>query len=411
MDIHNGLLYWNSTFPEPVEIPSMEKDALYDVIVVGGGMSGSLTALALVEKGWKVALLDKRMPGSGSTMANTGLLQYSNDIMLHELIDQIDERDAVRFYELCFEAMGQLRGVASELPIDPDFIVRPSICYASEDSHVEKLQREYETLKKFGFPCDYWNEEQVTEKLGFSKPAALVTYEDAEVNPYKFVQGIVKHLIDKGVSIFPYTDVRDVHEENSLLHVKTSAGEFVTEKIVWTTGYETLPVGHRIGADINRSYAMVTNVINQGVKTSGNKDIWHEGTLIWETARPYLYIRQTAEGRILIGGLDEDKAEAPASEKVIAEHAEKLRIELKKLFPQIDTVVEFAYGATFGESIDNLPFIGKHPTKEGHYYLLGYGGNGTVYSMLGSKMIAELMENGFHPDADLVQLERKYGIK
>ena len=29
-------------------------------------------------------------------------------------------------------------------------------------------------------------------------------------------------------------------------------------------------------------------------------------TLIWETARPYIYMRTTVDNRIIIGGLDED---------------------------------------------------------------------------------------------------------
>ncbi|WP_342598749.1 hypothetical protein MHB48_14885 [Psychrobacillus sp. FSL H8-0483] len=47
--------------------------------------------------------------------------------------------------------------------------------------------------------------------------------------------------------------------------------------------------------------------------------------------------------------------------------------------------------ASFGESIDNLPFIVEHPTKANHYYLLGYGGNGTVNRMLGSHFLRDLI--------------------
>ena len=90
--------------------------------------------------------------GTGSTSANTGLLQYSNDIMLHELIEQIGEKDAVRFYQLCYDAMEDLEKVANSLSNESDFIRRPSICYASDEKDIEKIKMEYYYSEKVWLP-------------------------------------------------------------------------------------------------------------------------------------------------------------------------------------------------------------------------------------------------------------------
>lgn len=404
MNIHNGSLYWPTTtkaFEPKIAVHPLD---MYDVVIVGAGMSGSLTALALAEAGLQVALLDKRVMGSGSTSANTGLLQYSNDIMLHELIDQIGEKDAVRFYQLCYEAMDHLELVAKSLDEDPDFIRRPSLCFASEENDVEKLKAEYITLQKYNFPCDYLGRNEIASKFSFEKDGALLTLGDAEVNPLKFVQGVLRKAENLGVHLFPYTEVIDVLDVSDHLDIRTSGQNFFAKNIVYTTGYETTPVGKRVGADINRSYVMVSNVV---------KDLsdWHEQALIWETQRPYLYARTCKEGRIIVGGLDEDKPEAPQSDELIMKRAENLLKQIKELFPQYDLSIDYAYAASFGESIDNLPFIGQHPTKEKHYYLLGYGGNGTVYSMLGSHILRDLLTGQKNDDAEIVQLEKKYGVR
>ncbi|KAA0944203.1 FAD-binding oxidoreductase [Sporosarcina sp. ANT_H38] len=404
MHIHEGSLYWPGTMPIPPERKKVEIASHYDVIIVGGGMSGALSALALADKELSIAVLDKRQMATGSTMANTGLLQYSNDIMLHELIEQIGEKDAVRFYQLCLDAMDNLKKTAERLPLDPDFISRPSVYYASDDTDLKRIRKEYETLKRYGFPCDYWNEDEIRKYLPFSKPGAIVTYGDAEVNPYKFVNGILQVVESMGVHLFEFTDVNDVTEENGLLHISTSSGEFHADKVLFTTGYETLPVGKRIGADINRSYVIVTEPLDAS-------PIWHENALIWESKRPYLYMRTTEDNRIIVGGLDEDKPQAPLSNELIMKHGDNLKKQLQALFPELPIEIDYAYCATFGESLDNLPFIGEHPSKRNHYYLLGYGGNGTVYSMLGSTILADSMTGKANSDAHIVQLERSATAK
>lgn len=140
MELHNGLLFWPTTLlKEPHTNPPIKPH--YDAIIVGAGMSGILTAKALIEEGLTVAVLERNALGSGSTSANTGLLQYSNDIQLHELSDLIGEEDAVRFYKLCFEAVDQIEKIAQSLKDQADFIRRPSICFASEKKMFQSLKK------------------------------------------------------------------------------------------------------------------------------------------------------------------------------------------------------------------------------------------------------------------------------
>lgn len=404
MNLHNGTLYWPTTTPPFKPKGPYEKLELYDVVIVGAGMSGALTSLALVEAGLSVALVDKRDMGSGSTSANTGLLQYSNDIMLHELIEQIGEQEAVRFYKLCYEAVDNIEKIVTRLNIDSDFIRRSSICYASTEEDVEKIKKEYAALKKYEFPCDYLDPNEMANKFSFSKPGALLTHGDAEINPLKFVQGLLKKVEEKGAHLYPYVNVEEVVINNETLHIRTSEQSFHAKNIIFTTGYETVPVGHRIGADINRSYVFVSNPIDHFTD-------WYKQMMIWETKRPYLYIRTTVDNRMIVGGLDEDKPEAPYSQQVIQNRAENLLKQVKQLFPTYEIEIDYAYAATFGESIDNLPFIGEHPTKKKHYYLLGYGGNGTVYSMLGAKILRDLIIGKSNEDAEIVQLKRTCGVR
>lgn len=402
MELHNGSLFWPTTLDGEKAIKGREKkDDHYDVVIVGGGMSGALTAYTLAKEGLHIAVIDKREMAAGSSSANTGLLQYSNDIMLHELIEQIGEEKAVHFYKLCQKAVDQLKEVAETLPRQVDLIKRKSICYASTEDHVEKLKKEYEALTKHGFPAEYWSKDDVKKHLPFDKPAVLVTHGDAEVNPYRFIQGILEYLQEKGVHLFENTEAKDLEEQKDGILLHTSNGTFSANNLIFATGYDTNPINEKIGSDINRSYAIATKPIE-------DLSSWKDHAMIWETKRPYLYMRTTVDHRIIAGGLDEDKPEAPQSDEWIANRAERIKNELQKLFPDLPIHIDYAWGASFGESLDNLPFIGKHPQKDRQYYLLGYGGNGTVYSMLGSHILRDLIMDRPNEDAELLKLDREW---
>ncbi|MFC5602548.1 NAD(P)/FAD-dependent oxidoreductase [Sporosarcina koreensis] len=402
MELHKGSLYWPTTYQAPHRKKPAQKEDCYDAVIVGGGMSGALTALSLLDRGLQIAVLEKRRFAAGSTSANTGLLQYSNDIMLHELIEQIGRNDAVDFYRSCLQAMGQLKNIADRLAVNPYFICRESIYYASGEDDAERIKKEFQTLSTYGFPCAYWDRNDLLNNAGIDRPCAIVTFGDAEVNPYVFTNGIFDLAETKGAHLFEFTEMLDVTERGGQLAISSTEGELRTKNIIFTTGYETLPIGKRIGADINRSYVIVTEPLKES-------HAWYKDALIWETKRPYLYLRTTADNRIIVGGLDENSGEMEITDELISKRGNELRRKFNEVFPHLDIGIDYAYCATFGESIDNLPFIGEHPTRKNHFYLLGYGGNGTVYSMLGAEILADRLFGIEHPASHIVQLARKNG--
>lgn len=401
MKLHDGTLYWPTTLTTKFSVKSPKQvKKQYDAIVIGGGMSGCLMAYKLIKQGLTVAIIEKREFGQGSTAANTGLLQYSNDIMLSELIQQIGKKEAIRFYQLCYEALNDIEKIANELPEEVDFVRRPSIYYASDDKDVNKLRTEYETLYMNNLPCEFWDEATLSFYMPFKKPAAIVTFQDAEINPLKFITSLMNYLQDQGVNFFENTEVIKTSYENQLVHLQTTTHLFRAKDVVYTIGYEKNQNAKKEDTVFNRSYVMVTKPIQSDTH-------WHDKAMIWETKRPYLYLRTTAEGAIMIGGMDENISQAQVDETVLEKCAEKLLKQTKSLFPHLEIEVDCCYAATFAESKDQLPFIGAHPTKPHHYYLLGYGGNGTVYSALGSKIISDLIVGRENNDAHIVSPKRK----
>ncbi|MGD6794105.1 NAD(P)/FAD-dependent oxidoreductase [Metabacillus indicus] len=399
MKLHNGSLYWPKTISSTQKYPELRESITCDVLIVGGGMSGALCAHTLSAYNLKTVLVDKRIVGSGSSSANTGLLQFSNDKMLHEFIKEIGKDQAVRFYKMCLKAVDELEKTAKSLSKPVEFNRRKSLYYASDEKDVSKIKKEFKALSKHGFPVSFLEEDEIEERFGFKKPAALLTDGDAEVNPYKFAQTLLEDAHNRGVQIYENTAVEEGDREEDYVIMHTPHGTIRAKNVVYSTGYETIPFAKKLGADVNRTYAIATTPV-------ASLEKWEDKSLIWETKRPYFYMRTTVNGRIVAGGLDEDKMEAPSNEDIIRERGQRLLDKIKEHYPSYDMEVDSAWGASFGESDDGLPFIGQHPKKDNIYYCLGFGGNGTVYSMLGAEIIKDLILYQSHPDADIVRLDR-----
>jgi glycine/D-amino acid oxidase-like deaminating enzyme len=252
-----------------------------------------------------------------------------------------------------------------------------------------------------GFDADWWEEEKIALHFPFRKPGAIVTRGDAEINPYKFVQALAEDAARHGLRIHEKSPMLDVESvPGGGYRVVTDAGEIETEHVIYAVGYVPETAGGRwIKACLNRSYGMVTEPLP-------SLSDWHERWLIWETAHPYLYLRTTADNRIIIGGLDEKFRTPVLNLEESLVRAKKLLAELGKLFPDLRTQVKYHWCATFGESKDGLPWIGEDPDRPGQHYCLGYGGNGMIYSMLGAHLIRDNIIGERHPVADIVRPDR-----
>lgn len=407
LDLANGRTYWNTTF-EGYEYPVLEEDVECDVLIIGSGSSGAHCAYFLSETNLSVVLVDKRGICRGSTIANTGLLQYSNDKTLTSTIHSFGERAAVHHYQLCLDAIRTLKEqVVPSLGNCSEFAVRKSLYFASTESDAAILKEEYNTLNKYGFPAEYWTRERIEAHFGFSKPAAIVTGGDAEINPFKHAQSLVHYAYKKGVRVYAHTTInRKEHSGDvSLLH--TDQGRSIKAKyVVYATGYEAQEEVRDPNGVIMSSYALATNPV-------GEMEKWYGDMMIWETARPYIYARRTMDGRVVFGGLDEPTTRVEKRDSMLVHKRDELMDKLLQLFPELSGKVkaEYYWGAFFGETHDGLPTIGIYDEYPNSYFLRGYGGNGTVYSIILSQIIRDLIVKGGHEDLHLYLKERPQALE
>ena len=100
--------------------------------------------------------------------------------------------------------------------------------------------------------------------------------------------------------------------------------------------------------------------------------VWENRELIWEASDPYLYVRTTADGRVVVGGEDEDTDDEQHRDAILDAKIEVLQAKAKRLFPSLNVAADFRWAGTFGESANGLPTIGAVPGMPNCYAVMGY---------------------------------------
>ena len=129
--------------------------------------------------------------------------------------------------------------------------------------------------------------------------------------------------------------------------------------------------------------------------------------LIWESARPYLYMRGTPDGRLVVGGADVPFKDATARDALLPRQIGRIAASYRDLFGEDLPPVAHAWGGSFASTRDGLPYIGRAPGEHPClHFALCYGGNGITYSALAGGMLLAGIEGRKHPLDDVFGFAR-----
>ena len=372
--IRNGLL---------TNYPSLDGDLVCDVVVVGGGITGALVGYHLAAAGVATVLVDKREIGTGSTSGSTGLLQYEVDVPLRQLVRQIGPAKANRSYQLCLEAIGKINLLVNKLHIRCEFEKKPSLFLARKQTEISDVREEFALRKKNGIKLDFWDRSEIEKHFPFSRPAALFSRDGGQVDPHRLTHGLLAGASKQGLKIFDRTCILQFIPNRRGIQLITETGfKIKARRVVIAAGFESKTYLRSEAGKLKSTYALISEPVS-------NFRDWYRRSLIWESGSPYLYLRTTAENRIIVGGEDEDFVNPKLRDALIPGKTRTLVRKFKTLFPEIKLQVAYSWAGTFGETKDGLAYIGSNRSLPHAYFALGYGGNGITYSVIAAEIIRD----------------------
>lgn len=401
MDLKSGYPFWAVKNGLMHAFPKLDEDLHGDVVVIGGGITGALIADELGRHGHHVIVVERRDVGWGSSAASTALLQYEIDTHMVDLARRYGEDNAVMAYRACADAIKGIDAHANELG-DVDFDYQQSLYYASSDADVSSLQEEFELRRRHGFEADWLNREDLDATFAIDAPAAILTHLAARVDPYRLAYKLFMRLVERGGQVFDRTEIETVASDADGVTLCTTEGSILRcGQLVVAAGYESQRWLNQSVAVNRSSYAFITDPIAPDA-------LGHlASTMVWESARPYLYLRTTGDGRLIVGGDDDDEDIPSRRDLRVYDKANGLARKVQSLFPELSVLPTFSWGGTFAETEDGLPFFGPHAQYGPRvHFAMAYGGNGISYSMAGAGLLRALIEGRHHPLAELFSFDR-----
>ena len=387
-DLRGGRSPWFAAAGHPAR-REIAENLTCDALIVGAGITGSLVAERLTRQGLDVVIVDRELPGRGSTAASTSMLLWEIDRSLTELTEAYGFERAARAYRASLNAVTGLKSLALQLGIVCDMRDKDSLYLAAGDTARELIE-EHRLRQRAGLPGDFLDHAGLLEIFGMARAGAIISPGAADADPMQLARGLLGISVARGARLFDGEAVTFDSGGRAVGVAMADGREIEARSVILATGYTMPDIVHSTVQSVSSSWAIATAPQPQ--------NLWKDAALIWENATDYLYARTTRAGRIIIGGEDSEAVIAPdARDRLIPEKSRRLAQKLAALWPAANTGVEFRWSGTFDTTRDGLPLIGPVPGHKGVYAAYGYGGNGITFSFMAAELIGNLIAGATSP--------------
>jgi D-amino-acid dehydrogenase len=400
-----------------------------DVVVLGAGIVGLATALKIQEKGRSVALVDRHVPGEGTSFGNAGILErasiypYAFPRRWRDLVKYALNNTPEAYYHLsalpkiapfmfrywrASSPAGHAAAMRASLPLIERCVAEhePLVDAAGANEllrrngwlklfrSADKLEASIEEarqLQPFGLDVEILDDagiramephisEGVRGGIHFKDPVNIT-------DPGALSRAYL-HLFEQRGGAFLPGDAKSLEQANGHWTDKTETGVLTAADVVVALGpwadtvYE--PLGHRLPLAVKRGYHM-------HYRPAGNAVLNHT---VLDAENGYV-LAPMARGNRLTTGAEFADRDAPPTPVQIA----RTEPHARRLFPLDGQLDPKPWMGSRPCTPDMLPIIGPAPNHKGLWFAFGHAHHGLTLSAVTGRLLAEMI-TGEEPFTD-----------
>jgi len=368
---------WQHNMPDYISQTNQPSKDVYDVLIVGGGITGITTAFLLQKAGKKCILAEAKTIGFGTSGGTTAHLNTIMDTPYNILEKNFGEDNAQLVARAARHAIDLVIKNIKEYKIECGFTEQPGYIFSQDEKQTKLLEDILNSSERVG--CNVHHSDKIPVPIDFEK--AMVVERQAQFHPAKYFYALAKAFEDAGGTLIQGCRVSHV-KKNNALEIETTKGKINARQMVYATH---VPPGVNLlhfRCAPYRSYALAIKL----------RDKNYPDGLVYDLYEPYHYYRtQEVDGQkyLIAGGEDHKTAHEENTEACFT----KLESYLRKYFDIEE--ISFRWSSQYFEPTDGLPYIGHLPGHPDNIFVAtGFGGNGITYSQVAAMVLTDIIVKG-----------------
>ena len=339
---------------EKPEFPTLKKDIKTDVLIIGGGITGILTAYLLHEKGVPCVLAEKDVICSGTTGNTTAKITFQHGLIYHKILQSAGAAAAEMYLRANMAAFDRLVGLCGN--ISCDFERRDNYVYSMDDRG--KTEAEIRALEKIGYDAQFCEDIPVPLKIA----GAVRFANQAQMNPLKLLFAIAK-----GLDIYEHTFVREMVGTTAV----TDYCRIRAKKVIVATHF---PFVNKHGSYFLKLYQHRSYVI----ALENAQDV---GGMYVDENRTGLSFRNYGNYLILGGGAHRTGKKGG--------NWNELKSFARRNYPAAD--IKYKWAAQDCMSLDDIPYIGNYSRHTPDMYVAsGFNKWGMTGAMTAAMLLSDM---------------------
>ncbi len=347
-----------SVWTENIKIksfPKLEKDIKTDVLIIGGGMAGILTAYLLSKNNIDYVLTEKNRICCQTTQNTTAKITYQHGLIFNKLLKS-KGRDITQGYlnanMLAFDTLCKICG-----SIDCDFEIKDNFIYSTQGR--KELEDEICALNSIGFSALF----KENLPLPIKTSGAVCFTQQAQFHPLKFISSIVENL-----DIYENTFIKEMVGNTAV----TDNCKISAKKVIVTTHFPFINKHGLFSLKLYQNRSYVTALKNAAQLDGMYLDADEKGL----SFRNY-------KNLLLLGGGAHRTGQKGGN-------WQELRKFASINYPEAKEVIYWA--AQDCMSLDSIPYIGRYSKNTNDLYVAsGFNKWGMTNSMLSAILLTDFV--------------------